>query len=146
MGITNRDRVLLKNVIHCASTAKTKLLEGSNPDIEYVLDESIVKELEKIQSDIRGEDTEYRIFEQLDNIKVLWRKILEKAIKCLRYFDNREPFLKNPRKKPIAYGMDDLKKYFDNYSDFESLLYGGVKYYRDHVIHVFRQYVMTSDL
>lgn len=140
--MANSDQSLLRNVITCARESKKELLEGIEHGIEYVIDDSIIKALEKLESSFRDEDNDYKIFENLEDVKTLWRDILEKAIKCLRYFDDREPFLNNPQKKPIAYGMEGLKAYFDNYSSFESLLYGGVKYYRDHVIHVFRVWLL----
>lgn len=60
----------------------------------------------------------------------------------MRYYDGREPFLDNPNKNPQAYGVDKLNDYFDSYSDFESMLYGGSQYYRDHVVHVFRVWLL----
>jgi len=44
-------------------------------------------------------------------------------------------------KSPKAYGIKDLKSYYEKYSDFERVLYGTGKYYRDHVIHVFRTWI-----
>ena len=52
----------------------------------------------------------------------------------------------NISKHPVAYGVDDLKDYFEKYIEFEKMLYGGGKYYRDHVIHVFRVWLLGLDL
>ena len=77
----------------------------------------------------------------------LWKLLLEKAIKCLRYYDIREPFLESQgEKKPKAYGIDKLKKYYDKYGEFERILYGSNRYYRDHVIHVLRTWLLGIDL
>jgi len=50
----------------------------------------------------------------------------------------------------LAYGLKAIDDYYKKYSDFESVLYGGAKYYRDHVVHVFRVwlvgvYLLTKD-
>ena len=71
---------------------------------------------------IDGKDSiEYSQVGQLDK---LWIMLINKAIKCLRFFDEREPFLSNNNKAPVAYGIDKLEAYHDRYSSFESLLYG----------------------
>lgn len=72
----------------------------------------------------------------------LWRSLLDKAIVCLRYFDTREPFLKNPNKAIVAYGIDKLEEYHRRYTEFESLMYGSSAYYRDHVFHVVRVWML----
>ena len=104
-------------------------------DLEYPLDGEIQKKLAELNKMM--EDEEFAIFKKTEDIKSLWKELVEKAIICLRYYDDREPFLDNPKKKPQAYGIDKLNEYYDNYSSFEKLLYGGSKYYRDHVIHTF---------
>lgn len=48
-------------------------------------------------------------------------------------------------KNPVAYGVDELSDYFEKYINFEAMLYGGGKYYRDHVIHVFRVWLLGLD-
>ena len=68
--------------------------------------------------------------------------LINKAIKCLRFFDEREPFLSNNNKTPVAYGIDKLEAYHDRYSSFESLLYGASSYYRDHVFHSMRTWML----
>ena len=68
--------------------------------------------------------------------------MIQKSIICLRYFDTREPFQEKNKKIPYAYGVNELSDYFKKYSDFEEVLYGGAKYYRDHVIHVFRVWIL----
>ena len=79
-------------------------------------------------------------------IKTIWSTLIKKAIICLRYFDKREPFMNQFNKKPLAYGVDELASYFEEYTEFERVLYGGVKYYRDHVIHVFRVWMLGINL
>lgn len=72
----------------------------------------------------------------------LWRSLLNKSIVCLRYFDTREPFLNNPDKAIVAYGIDKLEEYHLRYTEFESLMYGSSAYYRDHVFHAIRVWLL----
>lgn len=96
---------------------------------------------EKLDDLVIGEkDTmEYSQVKQLDE---LWILLINKAIKCLRFFDDREPFLKNEDKKPVVYGIDKLQQYHKRYASFESLLYGASSYYRDHVFHAVRTWML----
>ena len=110
------------------------------------MDEEILSDLKQINSLLVDGDNEFELFKQVDTIKGLWKKLIEKSIISLRYFDTREPFLKNDKKKPHAYGLSQLCEYFNNYTDFESMLYGGSKYYRDHVVHVFRVWLLGIQL
>ena len=114
-----------------------------NDDLEYPLDHEIQKDITDLQS---LEDEEYAIFKKTEEIKKLWKKLVEKSIICLRFYDVREPFLNNPKKKPQAYGIEKLYEYYDNYSSFENLLYGGSQYYRDHVIHAFRVWLLGIEI
>lgn len=104
----------------------------------HPLDADVIALLKKL---VPGDkDTiEYSQVKQLDE---LWIVLINKAIKCLRFFDDREPFLENSDKKPIAYGIDKLEQYHKRYSEFESLLYGSSSYYRDHVFHAVRTWML----
>lgn len=110
--------------------------------IEHPLDKNIREYLNKLKGGIRDEDDDFYIFKHIDIVKEMWSIIIGKSIKCLRFFDKREPFLTHPNKQPLAYGVKELSNYFKDYSEFESMLYGGGKYYRDHVIHVFRVWIL----
>ena len=113
-------------------------------NFEHPLDSTLLKKIDEIS--IQDSDDEYKIFQYIDTVKEIWKLAIEKSIKCLRFFDLREPFLDNDSKHPVAYGVDDLKDYFEKYIEFEKMLYGGGKYYRDHVIHVFRVWLLGLDL
>lgn len=115
-------------------------VSGSDRVIEHPLDADVVAKLEKLV--LQNDDDDFRIFIYINEIKELWSLIIEKSIKCLRYFDSREPFLENESKHPVAYGVRELKDYFEKYTQFETMLYGGGKYYRDHVVHVFRVWLL----
>jgi len=138
----NQDHFLINQIINNGQCFN-KQLQAQERIPEYPLDEDIINNyLSKILLLLREGDEEYEIFNQIDLIKRLWQKVIEKSIKCLRHFDQREPFQSIPNKHPIAYGVTELSEYFDKYSAFESMLYGSGKYYRDHVIHVIRVWLL----
>jgi len=105
----------------------------------YVLEENIIKELNNFKTSLGKGDDFYSLGEA---IKKLWIKLVDKSIKCLKYYDPREPFMENKNKKPETYRIEDLKSYFDQFSSFEGLLYGSNNEYRDHAIHVFRTWLL----
>lgn len=125
----------------CDDSEQLEKYEACKKKVSHPLDGDVIKEIEKIA--IRDDiDDEFQIYKYSKEINVIWKLIIEKSIKCLRFFDKREPFLTNSSKSPIAYGVTELGEYFDKYTEFESLLYGGGKYYRDHVVHVFRTWLL----
>lgn len=143
----NRDLQLLKEIVDtfipkCVTEYVTEAFGEETREIEHPLDGTVKKKLNAIKKEMRDEDDDYRIFYFADEIKDIWKLVIQKSIKCLRYFDSREPYLENQSKHPVAYGVDELSEYFDKYIKFESMLYGGGKYYRDHVIHVFRVWLL----
>ena len=108
--------------------------------VEYPLDADIRNSLAAIS--LRDDDEDYEIFRFFDDLVSLWKILIEKSIKSLRYYDEREPFKGNPAKHPLAYGVEELSEYFGKYIKFETTLYGSSRYYRDHVVHVFRVWVL----
>jgi len=92
----------------------------------------------------------------VNDIKTLWKSILTDSISFLKINDSREKlflssketltvnknddkeFRKNFNKisKISSFGIDELDRYFDEFVDFEKVLYGAVDSYRDHVDHV----------
>jgi hypothetical protein len=144
MANNNKDREMM-----------TKCIEGaknlfSNFQCEHPFDEEVAAKIRCLRDSIRVDDDDFEIFKHRKNkIDPLWKLLIEKAIKCLRYYDTREPFRK-PRsesksKKPKAYGVDELVKYYEQYTEFERVLYGSNQYYRDHVVHVFRTWLSGLD-
>jgi predicted transcriptional regulator len=119
-------------------------------EFEYPLDSEIIKKISEIEKNISNEFNDYKIFEHQKDIDDLWAKLIGKSIKCLRFFDTREPYFKKGKdgkfsiisdKEPNAYGIGALTKYFEEYKKFENALYGSSEKYRDHVIHVFRTWL-----
>ena len=138
----NKDRSMMA----ICTLENTKLLFNEFP-CDHPLDSNIVIKISELYSLMRDTDDDYEIFRYRAQTDVIWRLLIEKAIKCLRYYDKREPFqVSEGKKTPKAYGIDELKKYYDSYTEFEHILYGSNKYYRDHVIHVFRTWLSGVEL
>ena len=93
---------------------------------------------------------------KVDEIEVLWKDLLSDAISFLKFKDKREfDYDKADGKRnydtskekvyerdQIAFGIDKLFQYFIEFRNFEALLYGADKFYRDHVLHVFRVWLI----
>lgn len=145
--MANRDLQLIESVKEYIKESVPQFLEeesiSQDRNLSHPLDNDIVEKLKVFE--IREDDDDYRIFYYVKDIKEIWQLIIEKSIKCLRFFDEREPFMKNSSKNPIAYGVNELSEYFEKYMKFETMLYGGGKYYRDHVVHVFRVWLLGLD-
>lgn len=92
--------------------------------------------------------SEESLYRNSSDFQIIWIEAIKDAIVCLRSFDKREQ--RSEGDVPSAFGVNELSTYFRDYSDFESVLYGGTKYYRDHVLHVVRVwllgiYILTED-
>lgn len=108
----------------------------------YPLDSDVRDIIIEICSFVAENASEYALYQKQKEVQNLWRELLTKAIQCLRFFDKREPFIKNEEKHPLAYGIREIDDYYAKYKDFEKVMYGGVPYYRDHVVHVFRVWML----
>lgn len=134
--MANKDRSMMAI---CISDDTKSLFEDFKCD--HPLDEKVIDKIKALYDSIRDGDDDYEIFRHRDQTDVIWKLLIEKAIKCLRYFDEREPFMDNSEKTPKAYGIEELDKYYKKYTEFERILYGSSQYYRDHVVHVFRTWL-----
>jgi hypothetical protein len=162
--MANKDRQLMKACVNIDTQtlflddAKKHFAADSHgffvtdPDkLAYPLDAEIIDSIKKIIGSMRDDDSDYEIFKYQTELSMLWRSLVEKSIKCLRFFDTREPFIEKDansdkynvckNKKPTAYGIDSLHEYYKKYTEFERILYGSSQYYRDHVVHVFRTWL-----
>lgn len=127
------------------ATLKSYRTSANMPPCANPIDDEVLGSLVEIESKLT-EDT-FDIFRFKKPLLILWKKLIEKSIVCLRYFDTREPFGKpDVKKAPYAYGVQNLYEYFEKYNEFENLLYGGSEYYRDHVIHVIRVWIIGTDI
>lgn len=120
--------------------------ENIHDKCEHPVDGEITNFLKDVENKL-SEDP-FDLFRFKGRLLEFWKRLIEKSIACLRYFDSREPFISaaDNSKKPYAYGVQNLYEYFRKYNDFENLLYGGSEYYRDHVIHVFRVWIIGTDI
>ncbi len=133
------DSTLISEITSFQTLINTKFGElNMQNGIEQPLDDNVI---DFLNNRIKPNDKNitYDKGQQLDD---LWALLIEKSIKCLRYFDDREPFMKNDKKMPVAFGIDNLKNYHKKYIDFERLLYGGANHYRDHVFHAIRTWLI----
>lgn len=134
-----------KNIFNEVVTLAKGINTLTDNGIEHPLDAGTLERIDHI-SDVDD------LYKHYDEVYDLWKVLIEKALKCLKYHDEREPFQDHKSKIPMVYGIDKLAEYFKKYSDFEGLLYGADKYYRDHVFHVFRTWatgiyiLLTEDM
>lgn len=113
-------------------------------DIEFI---KFKPEYERINRFSRLEDSinklksSKQLFEQKDLLIKIWKDLVANAIIFLKSKDIRECFHDDG-----DYGIDDLGNFFQAYCNFENLLYGSGDYYRDHVSHVFRVFILGEKL
>jgi len=115
--------------------------EELTDNLLYPLDNPTIKYLTELKDFIPEKDKNLP-YSKVESLNYFWKIIIAKSIQCLRLFDNREPFKANPDKKIVAYGIESLAKYYENYTEFEGLLYGANANYRDHIFHVFRTWLI----
>jgi len=97
--------------------------------------------------------------DNLNNSKDLWRNLLIDSICILKINDNREKIYNDSKenlqlfidnfeniRKTSSYGIDEIGMYFDDFIEFESVLYGTDKHYRDHVKHVLQVWAIGIGL
>lgn len=106
----------------------------------HPLDKNVCTKLKEL---LALADTEGKIdfYANIKLVKSIWIDLVGRSIKCLRFMDSNEPYQKKD-KEPIAYGIENLEKYFEKYIKFESLLYGSSNSYRDHIVHVFQTWLL----
>ncbi len=78
------------------------------------------------------------------NFYSLWKDLLNDAITFLKQNDEREYSStgEKPTRDKIAFGIDSLYEYFEEFRSFEAMLYGSDVFYRDHIKHVFRVWLL----
>ncbi len=154
MEIKSHDSILLNNIINnvpgIINAEKDKISNSYgfaipkllNVEFEHPIDVPILD----ILSGLLPFSTDDILYSKVQELSKLWFKLVDKSIKCLRYFDTREPYLKNSEKVPQSYGIKELINYYKEFADFEALLYGSNQFYRDHVIHLFRTWLIGLNI
>ena len=91
--------------------------------------------------------------EKKKSAKNLWKNLLKDSVCLLKINDKREKLYQSTKtllgrnqavfqtsfneiRNASSYGIDELAHYFDDFVDFESVLYGTGDFYRDHIHHV----------
>lgn len=81
------------------------------------------------------------LHKQREILKELWKYLVGSAIIYLKLKDSREKFHDDG-----DYGCDELEEYFDEFCEFEKNLYGSSEYYRDHLSHLFKVFLLGEYL
>ena len=138
-NVPNISKIEAKEIAHKYSKARNRIKELK---FNYPFDEKIISFLTKLLPLKTNEALYNKVFD----LKKLWFKLIDQSIKCLRFFDTREPYLEIEGKEPESYGIDELKSYYEEFAEFETLLYGSNQFYRDHVIHLFRTWLIGMNI
>jgi hypothetical protein len=154
MEIKSDDSSLIGNIVdhipeiaHVEAEKISKIFPNAedcikNLSFDYPFNKTIIDKL----NEIKGITSSSNLYSIVSDLKDLWFQLVDKSIRCLRFFDSREPYLEYKGKAPQSYGIDRLAKYYDEFSDFEALLYGSNQFYRDHVIHLFRTWLIGLNI
>ncbi len=115
-------------------TYEQDLIEDSHYYIKEIND-LYEKQLKKIKDDKNNFEFKFYPFHEI--VLKLWRELLKDAIVYLKEMDKREKY-----HDWETFGIDELYKYFKRFIEFEEVLYENIPYYRDHVFHVFRVFLI----
>ena len=113
-------------------------------DIEFIKfkpDYERINRYSRLEDSINKLKPAKQLFEQKDLLIKIWKDLVANAIIFLKSKDVRECFHDDG-----DYGIDELGNFFQSYCNFENLLYGSGDYYRDHVSHVFRVFILGEKL
>lgn len=100
---------------------------------------SVADKIKELIAAVKYGDEE-SLYRHLDVYKSIWIEAIKESIIALRRHDTREQ--RSDNDIPSTFGVDELMTYFSDYTSFESVLYGSTKYYRDHVLHVVRVWLL----
>lgn len=135
------NKMVLKDINLLKEISEFKISDDcehmKNPK-DHILDDKIQGELNELCKLLENNDN---IYSHEETIRKLWVKLIKKSIKCLRYYDRREPFFENDKKVPVV-EINELITYFEHYTKSEGILYASSGKYRDHVIHAFRTWLV----
>lgn len=103
------DELLLKEVIKLCDESSIHVykeeilnkcgIEDEKDYLQHPLDKDIKESLQAVKQKCsmasEGKEVIELSYAMNDDINNLWKKLIEKSIICLRFFDKREPFMKN---------------------------------------------------
>lgn len=81
------------------------------------------------------------LLKQWDLVRGLWESLLGDALVFLKSRDEREEYHDR-----FVYGVEDLSSFFETFREYETVLYGTRGRYRDHLVHVFRVFLLGECL
>lgn len=116
------------------------LFEEGNPYYQQIPFGTPVFENIKVLLNVVNYGDEEALYRHLNVYQNIWIESIKEAIIALRMHDTREQ--RAAEDIPSTFGVDELMTYFRDYTNFESVLYGSTKYYRDHVLHVVRVWLL----
>lgn len=125
-----REKVLSdKNITDCSLI---KYLKRRQNEIRF-----IGKGPGKSREKIERLDEKTGLLMQWDLVRELWESLLGDALVFLKSQDKRERY-----HDKLVYGVRDLSSFFETFREYETVLYGARGRYRDHLVHVFRVYLL----
>jgi hypothetical protein len=148
-AINKKDKLLVDSVVAYFDLNPQELLvlsekaNGSSAHIDF---------LRLMQSEYSSQSTLLKETDLLSAkhgvIASEWECLIKAAIACLRRKDKREPYINDTSgsRQPTAYGVETLRDFYKKFIDFEDILYGADRWYRDHVIHAYRVWLLGLSL
>ena len=109
--------------------------------INHSPDYQRVDRKERLSGNIRNLKKKNKLYEQKELLIDIWKDLVAMAVIFLKSKDEREYYHDDG-----DYGIDQLGKFFQDYCDFEKILYGNGEYYRDHVSHIFKVFLLGEKL
>lgn len=128
-----KDKELVEGKIVKDDASLIELFKKHIKDIKFIREdtrEALKKIDEKVNLNYQSED-----------LVELWKYMIGNAIVFLKKNDAREKYHDQMR-----LGVGELHKYLKEYKEFEKIFYGSISNYRDHVIHIFRTYLLGDFL
>jgi len=126
-------------------------LDEHKVQCEYLLCGKTNQDIDRLRELAKDKREHCLTVEAPEFVQGLWKHLITDAINVLKYHDTREvPVNDKPNYqdwlektfKSVAFGMDDLDRYFHQFIEFEQMLYGAERYYRDHFPHVLRVWLI----
>ncbi len=143
---------------------KIEDIVGKKLDVAY-LKEAVFRQIaDSENSNFISQSTKNSLRAYVDDSNIvasknLWKDLLIDAIAILKINDYREKIYNDAKKdnngffaafedirKTNSYGINEIDKYFDEFIEFESVLYGIDKHYRNHVEHVLQVWAIGISL
>ena len=109
--------------------------------INYTPDIDNYARSKELEFDIKQLNEKKPFHEQKELLLKIWKNLLGNAIVFLKSNDKREDDHDDE-----DYGVDKLNNFFKAFNNFESLFYGANEYYRDHVSHMFKVFLLGEIL